>query len=301
MARNTRPLRLKYPYQMSPSYVRGKYFYERFAGTDPSILRTSSGLTALPTASAGQVDRIHTVGGHYIEYYQSTAQTLQPVAHATKGLVLDGDQVDNESQEYVIGGNSTTNPYAMVVGTDSDFFFRCTFEITDASGSDQLMMGFRKVQTYQVPTSFLTTGDSGYTDFYAVGFAATKADPNPVNIAYDLNDSGSTTVQAASFTWADTKSHTLEVRVIGSKAYTFINGVRLGGTVSFDRVNGIYGTGAALTAQTTVGGPSFTFDTADTLVPFIFVRQDADLLDAVYLRDMEGGLLVDIGLDPNQE
>lgn len=294
-ARNTRPLQRLYSYNLSDNINKGKYTFEKFAGTDPSIFRTSSGLTALPTASQGQVNRIHTVGGNYIEYFQTTAQTLQPIAHATSGLVLDGDQVDNESQEYVPGGNSTTSPFAFVAGTDTDFFFRCTFEITDASGSDQFLMGFRKVQTYGVPTSFLTTGDAGYTDFCAIGFAATKANPNAVAVAYDLNDTGSTTVQAASFTWADTLKHKLEIRVIARKAIFYINGVRLGGIVSKDAA------GASITAQQTVTGPSFTFDNGDTLVPFIFVRQDADLLDAIFMSDMEIGHLADIGLDKNNE
>lgn len=294
-ARATRPFQRLYPKDLHTNLTKGKYLFSTFAGSDPSLFRTASGLTALPTASQGQVDRMFTSDGTFMEYFQSTAQTLQPVAHATKGLVLDGDQVDNECQEYVPGGNSTTSPYAFVIGTDTDFFFRCTFEITDASGSDQFMMGFRLVQTFQVPTSFLTTGDAGYTDFAAIGFATTKANPNPVAVAYDLNDSGSTTVQAAGFTWADTLKHKLEIRVIARKAYFYINGVRLGGTVSKDAA------GTAITAQNTTTGPSFTFDNGDTVVPFIFVRQDADLLDAVYISDMEIGHLTDIGLDKNNE
>lgn len=294
-ARNVRPLQRLYPYNLHDNINKGRYAYEKFPGSDPSILTTASGLTALPTASAGQVDRIHTVGGHYIEYYQTTAQTLMPVSHATKGLVLDGDQVNNESAEYVPGSNSTTSPFAFVTGTDTDFFFRCTFEITDASGSDQFLMGFRKVEAYQVPTSFLTTGDGGYSDFAAIGFAATKADPNPVSVATDIGNSGSTTVTPVSFTWADGKKHKLEIRVIARKAFFYINGVKLGNTVSKDA------DGTAITAQTTVSGPSYTFTNAITLIPFIFVRQDTDLTDAIYLYDMEIGHLTDIGLDKNNE
>jgi len=295
MPRNQRPLRYTFPYQLHPNFTGRKYAREVLSGVHPQITRSSSSITALPTASAAQVSQIRTPAGYMIEMYQSTAQTLQPVSHATKGLVLDGDQVDDESAEYVIGGNYTTNPYAMVVGTDSDFFFRATLEITDASGSDQLLVGWRLVQTYQVPVSFLTTGDAGYTDFAAIGFCATKANPNPVGTATDLNNAGSTIASPITFTWADTLTHQLEVRVVGGKAVYLINGVRLGGVVAFD------GNGAAITAQTTIASPSFTFDSGDTLVPFIFVRQDADLLDACYLKSFEVGHLVDIGLDPNNE
>lgn len=288
-------------YQLAPNSTRGKYLFEKFPGSDPSVLRTSSGLTALPTAAQGQTDRIHTVGGGYVEYFQTTAQTLMPVSHATKGLVLDGDQVDNETQEYVPGSNSTTSPFAFTVGTDSNFFFRANLEITDASGSDQLMVGFRIVQAYQVSTSFLSTGDALYTDFAAIGFAATKANPNPISVAYDLANSGSTTVQATGATWADTLQHTLEVRVIGLNAYFLINGIQLGNPVAIDGSKGIYGAGAAITSMSTTTGPVIAFTSGTVLVPFIFVRQDADLLDAVYLHEWECGHLVDIGADKNAE
>lgn len=300
MPRSNRPLRYTQQYQINPNYTRGKYFYEKFGAANPSLLTVASSITALPTASAGQVDQMHTPGGYYAEVYQTTAQTLQPIGNA-KGLVLDGDQVDNESIEIVPGANAATSPYAFTVGTDSDFFFRATINIVDASGSDQLLIGFRKAEAFAVPTSFLTTGDAGYTDFYGIGFAATKANPNPVNVAYDIGDTGSTTVQAAGFTWADNKVHTLEVRVIGGKAHSFINGNRLGNLVSVDGSGGIYGAGAAITAQQTVTGPSVTFTAATVVVPFIFVRHDADVLSGCYLQEWEGGHLVDVGLDPNQE
>lgn len=295
MPRNARPLRYTFPYQIHPNFTRRKYVYEVLSGVQPQITQQSSSLTALPTASAGEITQIRTAGGTTIEMYQTTAQTLQPVSHATKGLVLDGDQVDNESAEYVIGGNYTTNPFAMTVGTDSDFFFRATLEITDASGSDQLLVGWRGQQTYAASTSYLTTGDALYEDFAGIGFCATKANPNPVGTATDVGNAGSTIASAVSFTWADTKTHQLEVRVVGGKALYFINGVRLGGVVSFDA------NGTAITAQTTISAPTYTFTSGLVLVPFIFVRQDADLLDACYLKSFEIGHLVDIGLDPNNE
>jgi len=277
-------------YAQSPAVRRRRYFYERFDGNlvgGPLMYRIASGLTALPTAVQAQTDGIVSFQGNFLEYFQTTAQTLQPVSHATKGLVLDGDQVDNESQEYVVGGNSTTQPLAFVTGTDDGFFIRATLEITDASGSDQMLVGFRKQQAYQVPTSFLTTGNALYTDFAGIGFAATKADPNPVSVATDIGASGSTTVSATNFTWADTKIHKVEVRVIGRKALYLINGVPLGGTVSKDAL------GVAITAQPTKTAAAYTFTSGLTLVPFIFVRQDADLLDAVYLRELEVGFLDD--------
>jgi len=112
-------------------------------------------------------------------------------------------------------------------------------------------------------------------------------------VSSDLNNSGSATVSAVNFTWADTLVHTLEMQVVKNIARFLINGVPLGGTVSFD------GDGAAITAQATVKPHTFTFDTGDLVVPFLFLRQDA-ALTPVYLQEIEIGHLVSIEADPEQ-
>ncbi len=293
MARNTRPFKYVQGYQINPNVTRGKYVYEKINGS-PLVLNMSGALAALPTASASQVDTILTRGGVGWDMFQTTAQTLGPAYTAGSGLEIALDQVDNETVEYVPGGNNSFNPFGMTVGTDSNFFFRARFTLADASGLDQFGIGWRKQETFAAPTSFLTTGDGIYTDFALFGFAGTVANPNPVRISTDLNNSGSSTVSAAGFTWADGLTHQLEVRVVGRKALFYINGVLLGGSVSKD------GNGAAITAQSTTTGPVFSFDATDFLVPFIFCRQDADV-GTVFLVDYEIGHLVDIGLDPNEE
>lgn len=286
-------------YDLDTRLRQGKYTYMKFGGVYLPLLRNASSLTALPTALQGQVATIVGAQGFNpvpIEYFQTTAQTLQPVP-TTNGLVLDGDQVDNESQEYVVGGNSARNPLAMVIGGasgDPDFFFRARLEITVPNGSDQLVVGWRKVQTYAVPTSFLNGGDAIYTDFAALGFNATVATPNPVGSVTSVGHAVNIATPL-SFTWAAGKVHDLEVQVRGGKALYFINGVRSGNPVKLDAL------GAAITSQSTVTGVSYTFTAGLTLVPFIFVRQDAALTTAVILHELEAGHLVNIGRDPSQE
>ena len=279
------------PNKRSLYWKRGRYLYEKFSG-QPIMMNGATG-KALWTAAQGQTDIVWTSGGNYIEEFQTTAQTLQPVAHATKGIEVALDQVANESVEYVPGGNRTTSPLAMVLGTDPAFFIKAKFEITDADGMDQFLIGFRKVEAFAVPTSFLTTGDGIYTDFCGIGFAKVVASPNPVSVASDLNNGGSTTVSQVSFTWADTLVHTLEMQVVNRIARFLINGVPLGGSVSLD------GDGAAITAQPTVRPHTFTFDSGDTVVPFIFLRQDTAVTPA-YLQELEIGHLESIEADPNK-
>lgn len=300
MPRNVRPLRYTQQYQINPNLVRGKYLYERFSAPPLWLNDGATGVTALPTGVAAQTDVAVSQNGNVYELYQTTAQTILPFAHATKGWEISCDEVDNETVEIVPGGNSSVSPLAFTLPSstaagDTDFFMRAVFEITDADGSDQFGIGFRKQEAFAVPTSFLTTGDGIYTDFVLFGFAATVANPNPVSIAYDQNNSGSTTVQAANFTWADTLVHELQIRVIGRKPQFLINGIRLGNPVAKDFL------GNAITSQSTVTGPVITLDEGDIMIPFIFLRHDAAVAEDTFLRELEIGHLVDIGLDPNAE
>lgn len=265
-------------------------------------LGAGSTVPALPTASATQVDAIYlpgSIGNDYLELYQTTQQTLMPSRHASKGLLMGGDVVDNESVEFVPGGNHVSNPLgysAPTAGqappTDVARVIRATFEFADVSGSDQFFVGFRKQEAYAVPTSLLTTGDPIYTDLIGVGFSG-AANPNDVKVISDINNGGSALVTDTGFDWADGGIHTLEVRLIGRKAVILINGVRLGDTVRKD------GLGAAITAQPTIAPPPFTVDAGDFMIPMIFHRYDATTPGAVYLRRLEVGTARAMGLDPN--
>lgn len=280
------------PNKRSLYWKRGRYLYHKGFHEQPAIFNETDGSTA-PTANATDIDSV-AARDYYLALYQTTAQTLFPLVHATKGLSIALDQVDNEACEYVPGGNRTTNPLAMTVGTDPAFFIKAKFEITDADGMDQFLVGWRKQEAFAVPTSILTTGDGIYTDFCGIGFSKVVADPNPVSVASDLNNSGSTTVSQVSFTWADTLVHTLEMRVMGNRKPKFlINGVQLGDKVSLD------GDGGSITAQTTIEPHAFTFDAAEVLIPFIFIRQDANL-SPVYLQELEIGHLESIEADPSR-
>ena len=276
-------------------------------------ITAATGIAAFDTAAApayaqGSTHAIRTAGGLYMEVFGSTAQTIMPILTPGTGLEIGLDKVNNEAVEYVPGGNSAYNPFAYTVGTTQPMLFRAAFNIVDASGSDQFILGWRKQETFAVPTSILTTGDGIYTDFFGVGFCATAANPNPTGIAYDVNNGGSTFVNACGFTWADNKTHVLEVRLIGGKVKVFINGARLGSSISVD------GVGGSITAQQTssAGESAFNaldgdtdlvygFDTGDILVPFIFSRYDATTPGAIYLQGLEIGPTSEFGLDPSNE
>ncbi len=251
------------------------------------LLTGVSGIVA-PTANVADVDHMH-VAGTYWSLYQTTAQTIFPIVNAL-GIDIGGDKVDNETLELTLGGNYALNRHRWVTGTDN-VYFECGFNITDVSGLDQFGLLIRKQEDYAVPTSFLTTGDGAYTDYALFGFAATVANPNPVNVSYDLADSGSATVQAANFTWADTVTHRLGVAMVGLKVFFFINSVGLGGKVTVD------GDGGNIVDQNTHVGPVIEVTAGQTWVPGIFVRQATTSPTAVYLRSVKFGTLADLGME----
>lgn len=278
--------------QISEGIRKGKYLlFDR--PPSPFAYTVTAGIPALYSAVQGQVNHLivpGALGQNHIEMFQTTAQALPPVYDA-KGLLLAGDAIDNEALELVPGGNRLENPLGYLAGTDPGVFIRALLEATDPSEIDQLVIGWRKQQAYQVPTSFLTTGDALYTDYAGMGFSGTAV-ANLVKTITDLNDAGSAVVSSSAFGWADTLVHQLEVRIKGRVVSYFLNGRRLGETVRFD------GLGNAITAQATVASPSFTFDAGDFLVPFIFVRRGATAASALYLRRLEVGQLLEVGLQP---
>lgn len=286
-------------YDLSDAIKKGKYMLVERASYQPHILQYGTQAAAvtvptLPTAVQDNVAAIYlpgAIGFQYIEMYSTTAQTLNPSRHATKGLEIGLDKVDNECVEYVPGGNHAANPLGYLAGTDPGIVMRVTLEITDTSGSDQLVFGLRKQENYVVPTSFLNTGDALYTDFFGIGFSGTAA-ANLVKTVWDLNNAGSTTAFSTTFAWADAGIHQLEIRAKARKIRHFINGVELGGTVRKDAL------GTAITAQPTLAPPLQTIDTGDFMIPFLFHRYDATTPGTVFLRRLEIAPLSELGLAP---
>lgn len=296
-ARSQRPLRRRYPYELHPNFTTGKYYFENFKDGHKPFLYTVSatGIPAVATTVAGADVTHEMMTQHgYWQVYNTTDQAVLPFATAGTGLNVSGDLVENEALELVPGGNFASSRQAFVAGTDSDFFMRVKWNIADVSGADQAVLcGFRKQETFAVPTSLLSTGDGIYTDFFGIGMSG--EDGTDIKCMSDLNNGGSTTVTDTGFDATDSQVLEIEIRVIGRKAIGYINGVRLGNPVAKD------GDGTAISSQATVSTPSFTFDSGDTLIPWIFIRHDDEVMNAACIQEIEIGHLTDKGLDPNAE
>lgn len=299
--RASQPHTPEYASDFSSNLRSGKYMFLDRPAIAPHILaygaQPGGSVPALPTAAADQVDVLQfsgAFGNQGVELYQATAQTLMPLVHATQGIEIALDQVDNESVEYVPGGNRASNPLGYLAGTDPGVFIRATVLFTANNGTDQFVIGFRKQGAYVVPgaTGWYNGQAGPYADFAALGFAAAVSNPNQIRSSTAVG-AAVTVATATAFTIASGVFHTLEVRIKGRVASYFINGASLGSKISKD------GLGNTITAIQTLTPPVYTFTSALQLVPFIFCRQDA-VTTTVFLRRLVVGQLGEDGLASDQ-
>ena len=222
----------------------------------PSAITTVAGL--VQTAAAQQLDLLWLTNGVRLIAAQGTAQTILPVMDAT-GLDISGDQVNAESYE-IFGGYLGASGRPMVVGVDPAFYFCAGLTIADASGAENLNVGWRSAT--QTQTATIGT----YLNYAAIGIeeGGGTTDPAPI---YMLTGNDDTDVSTdTTNTWADAASKRLCVYVSAAGVVTYtINGA----------------------APTTVA--AYTFDDGDSVIPFIHFLQGSDVSGAVDLTEWTVG------------
>lgn len=281
---------------ISENFRKGRYGFW-IPSVQPMPLNIATSVPALPTAAAAQIDAFQ--GGPLAwEINQLTAQTLLPLIHATKGLELALDQVNNETVEYIPGGNRITNPAAFKtnsaagLGGDIGWFYRFRLELTTANGIDQLFVGMRAVEAYQAVAgvvSILNGGATGYQSMFGVGIASAAA--SPADVSRIVATAAVSAVTDTLFNWASTVVLDLEVRSYGNKGYVFINGRELGQAINTDAL------GVAITSQPTQGMAGTPLVASTVYAPCILIRQDA-VLSTVFCSQFEWGPLYELNRDP---
>ena len=205
-----------------------------------------------PTGSTGDENMMVTEEAHY-EYHVLGTQTILFPSWGSNGLDFNSqDQVENDGVEFTQGITANSKA-AFVIGTD-EFFFKMTFDIADVSGTDDCAMGFRIAAAYQANID-------DYTDVACLNVISGN-----INIETALNNDSMVTTDTTD-NWLDTAEHTLEVRVDkGGNAFYILDGAEVSTTAAF------------------------TFDDADTVIPFFYVLNDANLAGAI------NGVLWECGL-----
>jgi hypothetical protein len=260
------------PKKLASSNVDGSYFYERM-NYQPVCTDAASWGSAPPTGADDSYFNVHfrngIVNGHYIGAATILGPSQYPASpgDATQGVGLDLalDKAVGEGSEYVwdVDGVGGFGEFAYVVGSGPATQIKGTFVLSDVSGVSEFAVGFRKTEAG-------VAAIDDYTDMAVINVQA-----GTINVETILND-GATATTDTGLTWADTEEHELKV-VLGIAD----NGAANGAGVARFFVDGVE-----------VGAP-FTFDTGDTLIPFIHQIQTADATEVIAM-EIEVSQLTDV-------
>lgn len=223
---------------------------------DTPIYAKSTTYGGACTGTAGDENTMMFPGATFLYHIIGTQSILGPTMTAN-GFDIAMDLTANEGLEITpsILGRSATggNKQTFIIDTDA-FYLKVKIYMTDVSGTDDLLVGFRKVEAFQAAVNT-------YTDY-----AALKLQGGDIYIESDLNG-GAAASDDTTDNWGDTTAVTLGILVDVTGAVTY--------TID----------GSAPTST-----QAFTFDTTDVVTPFIYMIHDTDIAEATYLQSWECGL-----------
>lgn len=210
-----------------------------------------------PSGTGGTLNRAFFPGSYplHASYSAIVTQTLLgPLLDtAGDGLDVSQDQTDDDGVQYTFGANNSYGPYAWTVGTHNGFI-RMKMKIADVSGTDDCLVGLRKVEAIQAAVD-------DYDEMAALNVIL-----GDIKIETILNNAATTTTDTTD-DWADAAVKTLEVQLVGRQARFLIDGV-------------------APTVNAT-----FSFDSGEVVVPFFFFLQATTTPGKVFWREVEIGRL----------
>ena len=214
--------------------------------TQSPILTTAADTGGVATGATGDVNLMYLQDGCLMEMFVLGAgQTIVAPRMTANGLDCALDQVATEGAEFNFGARSNAKHVYTIDSTDA-FFAEMTFFVTDYSGCDPLMMGFRKVEANNAVLA-------NYTDYACIGINTTTSSAN-ATILDELNGTGQTATDTTDALAAEPNSFVVKVLVSGAGVVTF-------------EVDGSAASAA----------PTYSFDTTDEIMFFCTGLQGADL------------------------
>lgn len=210
---------------------------------------------AAASGATGALHHIYTPGGNvFAGFPLGAGQTLLPAIVAA-GLDIGADQTDDEGFE-IVSHAFGANGRPFIIGNSPAFYMKVTLTVADVSGTDDLHVGFRRLEA--VNGTF-----DNYLDLASIGIVGTSG---AIQLE-TINDNAATTTTDTTDTWADGATKVLGVYVSATGAVTY--------TIN----------GAAPTATA-----AFSFDDGDPVVPFIHFLHATDVAGAVTIGKWEVGL-----------
>jgi len=187
-------------------------------------------------------------------------------------MQMDQDTAADLGWELIPGGaplGNSLNKY--VVGVHSGYIDFTVFT-AEWTTYDGISIGFRKAENFNAghaPIVAAGTGDPVYTDFATFGLQ----ESDKIQIATDLNNGGSGTYTDTGDT--PTNSQNVRCRVAidtdGAVTYTLVQ-------------NAVAGAGALAAPSAT---KAFTFDSGDTVIPYVWIHGKDHADTAMLLKDIE--------------
>ena len=233
-------------------YWDQRYWFDNFK-VQPVTSKVAGGAA---TGTAGDNNVLFTQFGQY-EWFVIGTQTILAPSLDAFGLNLVQDAAAAGDGLELLMGQTALSPCAFTINEDAAFFVQAVFKVQDASGTNPLIIGFRKVQAFDATLA-------NYTDFATIGIVGT-ANPNTVKIQTQLNTGGVVTTDTTQ-TAADGDTIQFKVKVSSTGVVTY-------------EYN--YGTPTVVAA--------FTFDADDIVVPFIRFTEAADLTTQASCNYLECG------------
>jgi hypothetical protein len=221
---------------------------------DPTGTAGDDNMATWPAEVGGQLNAIQFVIG---------TQTILSPSIVAGGLDVSQDLTNNDGFEWGFGiasDNVARGRHVYTVGTHKRFFATLGLKLTDITGTDTLLFGFRKVQA-------ASADYTDYTDYAAFALVAALGALNTKT----RNDSGTAVSVATGTTWADLETKALTVEVDGE------------GNVKF------YLDGAELGGASPLAGQTFAFDVGDNVFPFFHMLHDTDVAESTLWTYFEAG------------
>ena len=187
-------------------------------------------------------------------------------------MQMDQDTAADLGWELVPGGAPLGNKANKFIAGTHSGYIDVTFWTTEWTTYDGMSIGFRKAENFNdghAPIVAAGTGDPVYTDFATFGIQ----EPDKIQIATDLNDGGSGAYTDTGQTPTDSDNLQLRVALATS------------GAVTFSHISNQEAGAGALAAPSTTA--SFTFDSGDILIPYIWVHGSDHADSQLIVKDMK--------------
>ena len=187
-------------------------------------------------------------------------------------LQMDQDTAADLGWELVPGGSPFGNLSNKFVAGKNSGYIDFTVFTAEWTSYDAISIGFRKGETFNTghaPIIAAGTGDPLYTDFATFGLQ----ESDKIQIATDKNNGGSGSYKDTTDTPTDSQNVRCRVELDED------------GAVTYKLVQNAVAGAGALAAPSAVA--TFSFDSGDTLVPYIFIHGKDHAGTAMMLKDIE--------------